>query len=149
VQVVADVRFTGDDPSRDVFVGVAPTSAVSGYLSGTGTRRSRTSAPAARHPARLWSTGHSSRAEADLWVAKASGSGTQSPILTPSSGDWTIMVMNADGTPGVSVRTDASATVSALTWVAIGLIAGGLVLLAGSSVLIAVPVARASSSKTA
>jgi hypothetical protein len=55
------------------------------------------------------------------------------------------MVMNAEGTPGVSVDADAGATVPALTWVAIGLLAGGLLLLAASTALIVVPIAQASS----
>ena len=87
-------------------------------------------------------------AEAGFWVAQASGSGTQTLTWAPSSGDWTIMVMNAEGTPGVSVRADAGATVPALTWVAIGLLVGGLLLLAASTALITVPIARASSTKT-
>ena len=55
--------------------------------------------------------------------------------------------MNADGTPGVSVH--AGATVPGPALVAIGRLAVGLILLAASTALIAVPIARASSTKTA
>ena len=57
--------------------------------------------------------------------------------------------MNADGSPGVSVRADAGATVPALTWVAVGLLVGGLILLAASTALIIIPVSRTSTRATA
>jgi len=150
--VLGDVRFrfTADDPSRQTFVGIAPTSDVRGYLSeveySTVTDFGSGGATYTFHAGGAPAT---PPAEAGFWVAEASGSGTQSLTWAPSSGDWTIVVMNADGSPGVSVRADAGATVPALTWVAIGLLAGGLILLAASTALIAVPIARASSAKPA
>jgi hypothetical protein len=150
--VLGDVRFrfTADDPSRETFVGIAPTSAVRDYLSGveysTVTDFGSGGATYTRHTG---GAPASPPADAEFWVARANGSGTQSLTWTPSSGDWTILVMNADGSAGISVRADAGANVPALTWVAIGVLAGGLLLLAASSVLIIVPVTRATSPKTA
>lgn len=146
--VLGDVRFrfTAQDPSREIFVGIAPTDDVRGYLAGveysTVTDFGSGGATYTLHPGGAPAT---PPAEAGFWVAKASGSGTQSLTWAPSSGDWTIIVMNADGTPGVSVDADAGATVPALTWVATGLLAGGLLLLAASTALIVVPIAQASS----
>ena len=69
--------------------------------------------------------------------------GTQSLTWRPTGGTWVIVVMNADGRPGVSVTADAGATVPDLRWIAVGLIGVGAVLLASAIVLIAVPVTRA------
>ena len=149
--VLGDVRFrfTADDPSRQTFVGIAPTSDVRGYLSeveySTVTDFGSGGATYTFHAGGAPAT---PPAEAGFWVAEASGSGTQSLTWAPSSGDWTIIVMNADGSPGVSVDADAGATVPALTWVAIGLLVGGLILLAASTALIVIPIARASSTKS-
>jgi len=151
--VLGDVRFrfTADDPARGTFAGIAPTSDVLGYLSGveystvTNFSSGGESATYTSHAGGAPST---PPAEEGFWVAEASGSGTQSLTWAPSSGDWTIVVMNADGSPGVSVRADAGATVPALTWVAIGLLVGGLILLAASTALIVIPIARASSTKS-
>lgn len=148
--VLGDVRFrfTADDPSRETFVAVAPTSAVRGYLAGleyaTVTDFGSAGATYILHPGGAPAT---PPAAAAFWDATASGSGTQTLTWTPSRGDWTILVMNTDGSPGLSVRADAGANVPALTWVAICLLAAGLILLAASTALIAVPVARVSSTR--
>ena len=78
-----------------------------------------------------------------IWVASASGTGAEALTWKPTSGDWLVVVMNSDASPGVSVTADTGATVPALGWIAGGLLlAGGVVLIAGT-VLIAVPVVRA------
>lgn len=138
-------RFTAADPAREIFVGLAPSAAVRGYLSGVdystvtdfgsgGTTYTRHSGGPPPSPP----------AAADFWAAKASGTGTQTLTWTPSSGDWTILVMNADASPAVTVRADAGTTIPALTWIAIGLLVFGVALLAAGTLLIAIPVNRAS-----
>jgi hypothetical protein len=79
----------------------------------------------------------------DIWVAQTSGSGPRSLQWTPGNGNWTVVVMRADGTAGVSATMRAAATVPALTGVSVGLLLGGLVLLAGGGLLIALAVHRA------
>lgn len=56
-------------------------------------------------------------AAADIWVAQASGPGTQELTWTPRSGDWTAIIMNADASSGVDVTTDVGATVPVFEWV--------------------------------
>ncbi|MFL6096991.1 MAG: hypothetical protein ACJ71Y_16185, partial [Blastococcus sp.] len=67
--------------------------------------------------------------EQDFWTAQASGSGTQSLTWSPTAGNWVLVVMNADGSAGVSVAARLGATVPALGGLAWGLLAVGLVLL--------------------
>ena len=64
-----------------------------------------------------------------IWRAQASGSGTQTISWPLEEGRWSAVVMNADGSRRVSVALHLGARVSALQWVAIGLLACGGVLL--------------------
>ena len=149
--ILGDVRlrFTASDPTRQTFVGIGPTSAVNGYLSGveyaTVTNFSSEGVTYIRHAGAAATTPPT---EATFWAVKASGPGTQTVTWTPTAGDWTIVVMNPDGSPGVSVRADVGATVPALTWVAVGLLVVGVILLAAAALLIIIPVSRTSTSAT-
>jgi nucleotide-binding universal stress UspA family protein len=66
-----------------------------------------------------------------IWVAQASGTDPLSPEWTPADGNWTVVVIRTDGTPGVAATMQVGATVPGLTWVSVGLLAGGAVVLAG------------------
>ena len=139
------IRATATDPAKAVFVGVAPQSAVTAYLAGVD-----------HLVVRDWASGHTRNVvasgnapttaptDAQIWTAQATGAGTQSLSWRPASGEWAVVVMNADGSAGVSVNADAGATVPDLAWIAVGLFAAGGVLLAIAVVLIVVPVVRAS-----
>jgi hypothetical protein len=56
-------------------------------------------------------------------------------LWKPASGSWTVVVMNADGRPGVDVRADLGARMPAVPWIAAGLLAAGVVFLAGGVLL--------------
>ena len=62
----------------------------------------------------------------------------------PTSGDWTVVVMNPDATSGLSVTATAGATIPSLGWIAGGLFALGGILLIGGALLIVIPAVRAS-----
>jgi hypothetical protein len=139
------IRVTPAAGSGPVFVGIAPAAAAERYLTGvsyatvTGTADHRGtytehagSAPAARP------------GMAGIWTAQAAGPGTQTLTWTAKSGDWMVVVMNADGSRPVSVQVNGAATLPALPWIAAGLLAGGFVCLAGGVLLIAIPLRRAS-----
>jgi membrane protease YdiL (CAAX protease family) len=72
-----------------------------------------------------------------FWIASSSGSGTRSLVWSPKKGTWTVVVMNADARPGVGVHADLGARIPAAVWIAVGLLAAGVVLLAGGALLIA------------
>ena len=74
------------------------------------------------------------------WSARAEGTGRQTLRWTARPGDWMAVVMNPDGSPGVSVRADVGVSAPALPWLATRLLVAGVLagLLAG--VLILIPV---------
>ena len=71
-----------------------------------------------------------------FWVASAAGSGARTVVWDPSKGSWTVVVMNADGRPGIDVRTDLGARMPDVVWVAVGLLAAGAVFAAGGGLLV-------------
>lgn len=130
------IRVTPDDPEATLFVGIGPTTDVDRYLAGVrhtlitdfwGTRLQAigggavAAAPDAQH----------------FWVASDVGAGARTLEWDPAGGSWTVVVMNADGRPGIDVvTTDLGATVPALVWVALGVLVAGAVFLAGGVLVI-------------
>jgi hypothetical protein len=69
----------------------------------------------------------------DFWVAESSGPGQHQVTWTPENGDWAVLVMNEDATPGVAVTVSVGAEFPAMPW-----IIGILLSLAGASLVLAV-----------
>ena len=137
------IRVTSGGASP-VFVGVAPAGAAGRYLDGVAYDAVR---GLAQHHALY--AGHSggapvtTPARAGIWAAHAAGPGTQTLTWPGRSGSWTVIAMNADGSRPVAVRIGVTATVPALPWIATGLLAGGVLILAAGVILIVVPARRA------
>jgi hypothetical protein len=74
--------------------------------------------------------------EQSFWAASASGVGTQTLTWKVREGDWSFVLMNADGSRGVAADVDLGAKLSWLLWVAIGLLIGGALVSGGSAALI-------------
>ena len=72
-----------------------------------------------------------------FWVASSAGPGARTLNWDPHGGSWTVVVMNANGRPGIGVQADLGARMPAVLWIAIGLLIAGAVLLAGGALLIA------------
>jgi hypothetical protein len=124
---------------KRVFVGIAPVETVDGYLAGD---RNAT-APDLHHDRnRDPHVPHGGNAvparppPQPFWAASATGSGTTSLTWNVKSGDWAIVVMNADGSPGVAASVSAGVQAPWLLWVAIGVTAFGALLLAGGVLMI-------------
>lgn len=140
------VRATSTDPKASVFIGIGAADQVGRYLGDAphvvinewGTAIAGTGLVAGGGEPIPPPTG------SDVWAAWVSGAGTQSLTWQPINGSWVLAVMNANGRPGVAVRADVGVTLPALSGIAAVLIAAGVLLTAGSVLLIAVPVARSS-----
>jgi hypothetical protein len=136
--VLATVRI-GATSARPVFVGIGPTDAVNRYLAGA--RHARIS-DVEVDPFRVTShvTGSTGSlappAAQGFWRAKASGPGTRTLTWGVESGNWSAVVMNADGSPGVVAQTAVGAKVPALKWIAIGALIAGVLFAVGGGLLL-------------
>jgi hypothetical protein len=124
---------------KDLFVGIAPTRDVTRYLRGTAHARVT---DLDYHPfhADYSTSGGARRAAAPatqrIWAAEAHGRGTQTLTWDVADGDWSVVVMNADGSPGVDADVRAGANVPWLDVVAWGALGIGAVLLVISGALL-------------
>jgi hypothetical protein len=125
--------------SKDVFVGIARTSDVTRYLRGTA-HTSVTDLDYHPFHADYATTGGARRAAPPatrhIWAAQAHGRGAQTVTWDVADGNWSVVVMNADGSAGVDAGVSAGANVPFLNevaWIALGI---GTVLLLGSVALV-------------
>jgi hypothetical protein len=143
-RIIGKVRIeaTSTASGVPVFVGVARQSDVEAYLSGVA-RTDRNGA--GRQGGDIGGSAPAvAPTQLDIWVAKASGDGPQSAVWTPEDGSWSTVVMNADGSRGVTSSVRFGAEVPWLGGVGVGLFLVSLVFLGGSVTLVAVAVSRAS-----
>ena len=76
-------------------------------------------------------------ADSDIWAASEHGSGKQTLNWEIEDGDWSVVVMNADGSAGVDADISTGAELpflTALGWTALG--SGGFVLVVGIALLV-------------
>ena len=144
--LLGDLKLTAASADgAGVFVGIGPANEVERYLFDVG----HANLVELRDGEAIYSTtrggapANGPRSE-DFWVAEASGPGTQELTWTPSEGDWSVLVMNADASSGVDVAVKAGAEVPALPWVVGALLSLAAVSLVASVLLIALPVRAAS-----
>ena len=138
---LGDVRLQVE--SRDdkpVFVGIARTSDVSDYLAGvahTTLTDVDTSPFEARYDGHSGDRRPATPADSQIWAASEQGSGKQTLNWEIEDGDWSVVVMNADGAPGVDADISTGAKVpflDELGWTAIG--SGSFVLIVGVALLV-------------
>jgi hypothetical protein len=131
------VRVTASDPTQAVFVGIAATSSVDAYLAGVGYSTVQTLQNSGvtylRHEGSAPAT---TPGQQQFWAAGVSGPGTQELTWTPSTGDWTLVVMDADSSANVAVRADVAATVPSLPALERGMYVAGAVLLLIGALLV-------------
>jgi hypothetical protein len=137
---LATVRLRGSSQNgRELFMGIAPTAQVSDYLAGT---RHDVVSDFDVDPFRATyepSAGTSAPAEPGgqtFWSASVSGSGSQSLQWDVAEGNWSVVVMNADASPGVDVELSLGAKVGFVFWVGLGLVIFGAILLLGGAAMI-------------
>ena len=124
---------------KPVFVGIARTSDVTDYLRSTAYTSVTDvdySPFNASYRDHAGDRGPALPADQDFWAASAHGSGTQTVAWDLEDGDWSIVVMNADGSRGVDTDISAGAKVpflATLGWVSLG---GALVLLITAGTLV-------------
>jgi hypothetical protein len=135
VRVQVDSR--GDNP---VFVGIARTSDVEDYQAGVSHSTLtdvNTSPFDADYDDHAGDRRPVAPADSRIWAASEHGSGKQTLNWEIEDGDWSVVVMNADGSAGVDADISTGANVPFLAeigWTAIG--SGGFVLIVGVALLV-------------
>lgn len=127
------VRITASSASpAGVFIGIAPRADALRYLNGVAYDRL---SDLQFLPYRVTYTPHDGGAPAlpasqSFWQAEASGTGTKTLTWPVTSGQWIVVLMNADGTRGIVADVSVGATAPFLFAIALGLlISGGVALL--------------------
>lgn len=118
---------------KPVFVGIARSDDVSRYLASSA-HATLTDVNYDPFEASYRTTGGEQRpaapADQGFWAASAHGSGRQTLTWDVKQGNWSVVVMNADGSAGVDAGVSAGATVDFLTPAAWGTLGGGVLLAA-------------------
>lgn len=147
--VLGDGKVTAT--SRDgspVFVGIADSRLVENYLSGTArtTIRPDSDADDGALAGCDSTTGQAPPAlptSLAIWTTSATGTGSQSITWPIKDGDWTVVIMNLDASPGLDVEVDVGATFPVINPVITAIaITGALFLLVAVGLLVGPAVVR-------
>ena len=130
------IRVASAGPARPLFAGIARTGDVGRYLTGvsytTVGAHDVTDHPGTAPPAPPAAALH--------WAAQAEGAGTLTLTWTVTDGDWMVVVMNPDGSKGVTVHAEVGVSSAVLPALAGELLAMSVLLGLTAAALVIVPV---------
>jgi hypothetical protein len=133
------LRVEGAATTDDVFVGIARSADVERYLSDASYSRV---VELDEHTPRYREVGGGSAIESPLeqgfWTISTSGPGEQELTWDARGGRWSVVVMNADGSPFVSADVEVGARSDAVTPLAVTLLVIGAIVTATAIVLIVI-----------
>jgi hypothetical protein len=134
---LGDVRIRSES-ERPVFVGIGPAADVTRYLAGVEhdvvTDLDSDGDP--EYTPRPGRAPPGPPASQTFWVASASGSGEQTLDWDPRDGDWRAVVMNVDGSRGVSSDLSIGAELDSVLWIGLGMLGVGLLFAVGAALAI-------------
>ncbi len=126
------VQASSQSPSKQIFIGIANEADMQTYLSGVDYDEIRDFRV---NPFRVYYTNHpgnlapAAPTSQTFWVVSAYGTGTQTLQWQLQTGNWVLVLMNADGSAGVDVSGSIGVKAPGIFWIGIGLLIGGIVLL--------------------
>jgi len=133
--VTIKIAGSTNDPSRDIFIGIAREPDASLHLSNvdydevTRFDVSTSGLVAVEYSRHIGRAAPSSPTSETFWVASKHGSGTQTLEWSPEAGNYWIVLMNEDGSASVDLTVVAGAKVPLLSTIGLALFAGGVVAL--------------------
>ncbi len=140
------IRIRGESPgAKMLFIGIGPEPAVARYL---GSVAHANVEDIEFDPFRVkyrpigGAAPQQPPTEQGFWAVSSSGVGTQTVTWKVREGDWSVVLMNADGSGGVAADIDLGAKLSFLLWVALGFLLGGLLVVGASTGLIVLAARR-------
>ncbi len=140
------IRVTPVNPGSSTFVGIGPSADVDRYLAGVSHTEISDFWSERIQPVAGGTPSAPPEAQG-FWVASATGTGAQTLTWDPANGSWTVVVMNADGKPGVDVTADLGATMPSLIEIGVVSLVVGGVFLIGGVILIVVAIRRSRAPK--
>ena len=134
------IRIRGESPAgKTLFIGIGPQAEVARYLGSVAHANVQDLDFDPFRATYLSVSGgapHAPPTDQSFWTASASGVGTQTLTWKVRDGDWSVVLMNADGSRGVAADIDLGTKLAFLLWVAIGLLIGGVLVTGGSAALV-------------
>lgn len=129
------ISATSANAAKPLFIGIAPTQDVTRYLAGVRHDELR-DIKFAPFSVAYRPIGHGAPkalpASQTFWRTRVSGTGTQTITWPVHTGQWSAVVMNADGSRGVSVDATLGARIAGAWWFVIaGYVLGALALVTG------------------
>jgi len=141
---LATVRLDVDPQGpASVFVGIGPDSEVDAYLAGVEYAQvSRIGPDSARITERSAAGDPPSTppSEQTFWAVSTEGSGPQTLTWELEQGRWTVVIMNADASRGVTVAASAGARTELVVPISVFMLLGGLVLAGLAAVMLVIAV---------
>jgi hypothetical protein len=141
---LGDIRLDVESQSdKPLFVGIARTDQVSSYLADVSHTRVTDidSDPfKASYSRQAGERSPAAPASERFWAASTQGTGPQTLTWDVEDGDWSIVVMNADGSRGVQADVSAGAKLPYLTEIGWSALGGGAILLLTAAGLIVLAV---------
>ena len=140
--LIARTRITATSfDGKPVFVGVARKHDVDAYLADVSRSQIRNleySPFAVDYAKRAGTASPAPPASRSIWAVSTSGTGEQELTWRIRSGEWRVVLMNADGSSGVSADVKVGGRIDHVVPVALGVTGGGLlILLLGVAVIFA------------
>ena len=134
---LGDLRLTATG-ARDgpVFVGIGPKDDVAAYLSGVPQASADFGDAAVPSERAAGARAPAPPAAQSFWARSASGNGHQTIVWPVDSGEWSAVVMNADGSAGISVESQLGVRTDGVLWLGIAALAAGAGLAALGTALI-------------
>lgn len=139
ISPIGTVRLVVDAGDREIFVGIAEAELVETYLSGVAHVSYDGAARDPFRPRYRYVAGDATPAppaSLDMWEAQTSGTGRQVLTWDVATGSYAIVIMNADGSPEISVLASAGLATDWLGPIGAGLLGLGLVVAALSLTLL-------------
>jgi hypothetical protein len=140
--LLGSIRISGENTASgdSLFIGIGPADEVAAYLADVGhdeVSDIELSPFSAEYSAQPGGAPAEEPTSQTFWTESVSGTGTQTLTAEVPAGEWSVVVMNADGSAGVGADLSVGATLPIIGWVAFSaLVIGGVLFLAGIALVL-------------
>lgn len=134
------IQATSLDESKSLFIGIAPTQKLDDYLGGVTYAifdDVNEDEMFLSYRMNVEETSLAPPAEQEFWVQSTTGSGEQELLWDLEEGNVSFVIMNRDASDGIAVQAEAGIRVPLIKPISVGLLVGGGIVMALSTLLLA------------